>query len=302
MLLNIPARRAAQRRTELRYRGSLALCICALSLPMPAENWPQWRGPALNGISNEKNLPVRWSDHRERRLEAGACPAGPGRRRSSGATASSSTSPTATTTCICGASTRPRARCIWKKQLGGGNYQIRKQNMSSPSPVTDGKSVWVMTGTGILKGFDFDGQRAVDARHPEGLRQVRPELGIRFFAAAVRGPLYVQVLHGMKTDDPSYVLRIDKKTGKTLWRVERPTRRDPRIARFLHHAGAAASTANAIEIVVTGGDCVTGHDPATGKELWRGNGFNPTTTRTTASSRRRWCSTTWCTRPRACGR
>ena len=34
---------------------------------------------------------------------------------------------------------------------------MRKQNMSSPSPVTDGKTVWVMTGTGILKAFDFDG-------------------------------------------------------------------------------------------------------------------------------------------------
>ena len=28
---------------------------------MLAENWPQWRGPALNGISNEKDLPVHWS-------------------------------------------------------------------------------------------------------------------------------------------------------------------------------------------------------------------------------------------------
>src|SRR5207247_8162437 len=36
--------------------------------------------------------------------------------------------------------------------------------------------------------------------------------------------LFVQVLHGMKTDAPSYLLRIDKATGKTLWRVERPTR------------------------------------------------------------------------------
>ena len=35
---------------------------------------------------------------------------------------------------------------------------MQKQNMSSPSPVTDGTHVWVMTGTGILKAFDFDGQ------------------------------------------------------------------------------------------------------------------------------------------------
>ena len=34
----------------------------------------------------------------------------------------------------------------------------------------------------------------------------------------------MQVLHGMKTDDPSYVLRIDAQTGKTRWRVERLTK------------------------------------------------------------------------------
>jgi outer membrane protein assembly factor BamB len=27
--------------------------------------------------------------------------------------------------------------------------------------------------------------------------------------------------------------------------------------------------------LITGGDCVTGHDPATGAELWRANGLNP---------------------------
>ena len=31
------------------------------------------------------------------------------------------------------------------------NHMERKQNMSSPSPVTDGQHVWVMTGLGIFK-------------------------------------------------------------------------------------------------------------------------------------------------------
>ena len=26
-----------------------------------AENWPQWRGPNLNGVSNEKNLQTKWT-------------------------------------------------------------------------------------------------------------------------------------------------------------------------------------------------------------------------------------------------
>ena len=26
-----------------------------------AENWPAWRGPAMNGISTEAGLPIKWS-------------------------------------------------------------------------------------------------------------------------------------------------------------------------------------------------------------------------------------------------
>ena len=35
--------------------------MALLVSPLGAENWPQWRGPSLNGISGEKNLPVKWS-------------------------------------------------------------------------------------------------------------------------------------------------------------------------------------------------------------------------------------------------
>ena len=46
----------------------------------------------------------------------------------------------------------------WKRLLVAANHIERKQNMSSPSPVTDGKHVWVMTGFGVFKAFDFDGK------------------------------------------------------------------------------------------------------------------------------------------------
>ena len=85
----------------------------------------------------------------------------------------------------------------------------------------------------------------------------------------------MQVLHGMRTDDPSYLLRIDKKTGRTVWRVERPTRRASRNPRTRTRRPRSSSTATTTEIVITGGDVVTGHDPATGKELWRVHGLNP---------------------------
>ena len=146
--------------------------------------------------------------------------------------------------------------------------------MSSPSPVTDGKHVWVITGTGVLKGFDFAGTEL----WTRDIQKDYGRFGIQFGYAS--SPLlhgdgvYLQVLHGMMTDDPSYVLKIDKMTGKTVWRVERPTN-------ALHESPDSYTTPALLqydgktEIVITGGDVVTGHDPQTGKELWRADVLNP---------------------------
>ena len=74
-----------------------------------------------------------------------------------------------------------------------------------------------------------------------------------------------------KTSDPVDVLRIDKRTGKTIWRVERPTQARSE-SPDAYTTPALLRYGGKTEIVVTGGDVVTGHDPATGKELWRANG------------------------------
>ncbi len=163
---------------------------------------------------------------------------------------------------------------LWKKFLSGGNTMMRKQNMSSPSPVTDGKSVFVMTGTGIFKAFDFKGNQLWERDIQKDYGKFGLNWGYASSPLLYEDALFVQVLHGMKTTDPSYVLRINKSTGKTVWRVERPTKAvvespdsyaTPALLKYDGH----------VEIVINGGDCVTGHDPVTGKELWRGNGFNP---------------------------
>ena len=135
---------------------------------------------------------------------------------------------------------RNKQAVSWKRPLAGENRIGNKQNMSSPSPVTDGKHVWVITGTGVLKGFTFDGKELWTRE----LQKDYGKFGIQFGYASsplLHGDaLYLQVLHGFHTDDPSYVLKIDTMSGKTVWRVERPTNALARVARLLHHAGAAA--------------------------------------------------------------
>ena len=249
----------------------LTLVILSISV-VRAENWPQWRGPTANGVSNEKNLPSRWTPD-ENVIWKLAMPSW------SGSTPiiwrdriflNVADGDDLYLWCV----DRTKGEVIWKKPLGGGNVKMRKQNMSSPSPVTDGKAVYVMTGTGILKGFDFTGKELWARDIQKAYGQFGLNWGYASSPLLFEDSLYVQVLHGMRTDDPSYLLRIDRNSGKTLWRVERPTsaiRESP----DAYTTPALLRYGKNSEIVVTGGDCVTGHDPATGKELWRANGLNP---------------------------
>ncbi len=126
----------------------------------------------------------------------------------------------------------------WKRPLGGGNNMQRKQNMSSPSPVTDGAGVWVMTGTGILKAFDFKGTELWVRDIQKDYGRFGLNYGYASSPLLYEDALYVQVLHGMQTDDPSYLLRIDKKTGRTVWRVERPTDARAGIPGLVHDSRA----------------------------------------------------------------
>jgi outer membrane protein assembly factor BamB len=254
-------------------RAALTLVLLGAAAAAPsAENWPQWRGPALNGISPEKNLPVRWSKTENVAWKlpmpdwSGSTPIVWGDR----IFLSVAEGGDLYLWCV----DRTRGVALWKQRLGGGNVRMQKQNMSSPSPVTDGRNVWAMTGTGILKAFDLAGKEIWMRDIQRDYGRFGLQWGYGSSPLLHEDALYVQVLHGMRTNDPSYLLRIDKATGKTIWRVERPTQ-----ARFespdAYTTPALLRYGASTEIVITGGDVVTGHDPATGKELWRANGLNP---------------------------
>ena len=258
-----------------RFPRAFALSWLIAALPcaaLTAENWAQWRGPSLNGLSGERNLPTRWSTTENVAWKL-ALPA------------FSASTPIVWNDRIflnvaegndlfLWAVDRTRGVPLWKRPLGAGNRLMRKHNMSSPSPVTDGVNVWAMTGTGILKAFDFGGNEIWTRDLPKDYGRFGMQYGYGASPLLFDDSLYVPVLHGLLTDDPSYVLRIRKSDGRTIWRVERPTN-----ARFespdAYTTPALLRYGTTVEIVVTGADAVTGHDPSTGKELWRADVLNP---------------------------
>ena len=200
----------------------LTASLCSATLF--ADNWPQWRGPELNGVSRERGLPATWTQTTN---VAWKLPM-PAR---SGATPIVWNDAIFLNVAVhedqggleLWSVDRGSGAVSWKRPIGGGNHMQRKQNMSSPSPVTDGTAVWVMTGTGILKAFDFKGTELWARDIQKDYGRFGLNWGYASSPLLYEDALYVQVLHGMDTDDPSYLLRIDKKTGRTVWRIERPT-------------------------------------------------------------------------------
>ncbi|HVR72353.1 MAG TPA: PQQ-binding-like beta-propeller repeat protein, partial [Vicinamibacteria bacterium] len=256
----------------MKGRVLAGVLVAGLAGSAAADNWPQWRGPLLNGVSGEVNLPLRWTQQENVAWKlplparSGSTPIIWGDRVflsvAEGDDISLWTVDKAT------------GKVLWKQHLGGGNQTVRKHNMSSPSPVTDGQTVWVLTGTGVLKAFDFAGKERWARDIPKEYGAFGLNHGYGSSPLLHDGALFIPVLHGMKTDDPSYLLRIDGATGKTVWRMERPT---PAIQESpdAYTTPALVKRGSQVEIVVSGGDIVTGHDPATGKELWRAHGLNP---------------------------
>ncbi len=277
----------------------LMLVLAAAALPGAASDWPHWRGPNHDGVSDETGLPTTWDTENgvvwktsmpawsgstpvisgDRVFlnvsvpdDPAGVPSNPSGRRPRGATGAGNAAYSGRIELW--ALSRSDGDVLWRRPLSDRDYRGRKNNMSSPSPVTDESRVISLTGTGILKAFDHEGgeiwSRDIQAEYGDfGLNW-----GYASSPLLVGEALFVQVLHGMKTDDPSYVMRVNAATGETEWKVERPTDAirespDSYTTPFVHEVHGRR------EIVITGGDVVTGHEFDTGEELWRSRGLNP---------------------------
>ena len=292
---------------------SIALLAGALSLVSTAvANWPQWRGPHFNGSSTSASgLAVEWTTDKNVVWRAalpswsaatpavweniifvtsaqsgfgdlqqfgrgrGARGRGRDRRRPGATRPEPGTIPSARPDDIVLIAVRRKDGAIlWQRTLGSGNRIFRKQNLASPSPITDGTHVWALTGGGDLACYALNGARV----WYRNLQEDYGPFGLNHgYASSPRlhgGRLYLQVLHGMKTEAPSYVFAVDPRTGKTLWKVDRPT--DAEAESPDDYSTPLIVTVGGTEqLVISGGDYVTGHDLGSGKELWRMGGFNP---------------------------
>lgn len=278
---------------------SLLVLVFGAGLASAGENWPQWRGPEGNGTTDAEGLAVTWSETENIIWRtplpgwSGATPVVWGDRiflHSPGAGGAqgdanpregyrkmfqpvggrSAGSRLSLLLCIDVAD----GKTLWTRQLDESNELLGKQNMTSPSPATDGEHVWSMTGNGELTCFDMDGTEIWRRNIQDDYGKFGINWGYAASPLLYHDRLIVAVLHGFKTNDPSYVLAVDKLTGKTLWKTERVTNAVAE-SPDAYSTPQIWSGAGADQIIINGADVVTGHDPADGAELWRIGGLNP---------------------------
>ena len=235
-----------------------------------AENWPVWRGPQQNGVSKETNLPVRWSPTENVMWKfalPGAAPSTPVIWDDHiFLTSTSRSSDELFLICL-----NTEGKQLWQKLIGhGSSEQSEKNNLASPSPSTDGKHVWTMTGNGTLACHDFSGNRKWMFNIEDRYETIDMPWGLGSSPLPHGRLLFVQLFHLAS----SRIIALDKLTGAEKWTVERPTDAEGKCMRS--YATPTIYRDQDRECLLTHGqDYIVAHDLKNGREFWRCGGFHP---------------------------
>jgi outer membrane protein assembly factor BamB len=240
-----------------------------------AENWPHWRGPRGNGVSEETGIASQWSPTKNIawQLElpgpAGATPV----VWDDNIFLTSVSGNDLVLWCV-GTDGQKR----WERKLSTGNKNVRRDegNSASPSPTTDGKHVWAFVSTGDLACYDFEGNEVWKVNLQERYGHFRVQFVMSSSPVLFGDRLYLQVIHGDYKEETkeAYVVALDKMTGNEVWKVPRDT------GAYGENEHSYASPLiydydNRRFLLTHGGDYGVAYNLDDGRELWRCGGLNP---------------------------
>lgn len=269
------------------------LVLASVSVVAQDGDWPQWRGPGGLGVSDETGLPAEWSPAASILWKTEL----PGRGHSSpivwGDRIFVTTSvrgehlPGRKAPVHLGFDLKPgyvhpdsvdvdyryalkvlaieatTGRVLWERTAYDGpmyDDRHRKNTYASSTAVTDGRLVYAFFESAGLYCYDLDGNL-----------QWQTSLG--GIAKAGLGPGTSPVIYerlvilqcDQEMGDGSFIVALDRYSGKEVWRIPRTNRRSWATP-LLVRAG------DRTELVASGAESVIAYDPATGRELWRANG------------------------------
>jgi outer membrane protein assembly factor BamB len=265
---------------------SLLLCcvglLAASSSSARGEDWPRFRGPTGQGISAEKDVPLEWGPGKNVAWQTPI----PGEGWSSPIVWGDRVFVTSTTdggaTCHIICVDVKSGKVLWDTPVMKQATR-RKEGMNSyatPTPVTDGKRVYAVFGSGSIAAVNFaDGKVAwTNADYPFYSQH---GLGA---SPIVHGDLLVMPFDGSSEGDDKQVgwkipwdearvIALDVNTGKERWAAKRGK------SRISHMTPIVVDVGGKPQLISPAGDVVQGFDLGTGERIWsvysQGEGVTP---------------------------
>ena len=230
------------------------------------EQWSRFRGPNGQGISTAVGLPTQWSNTENIAWKTPI----PGEGWSSPIIWNDHIFLTSATDagkeCRVIAVNRKNGDILWNKpvftQVLGQRHP--RNSRATPTPVTDGQRVYAVFPNGHFVALDFSGNivwtnTELDFRSQHGLGT----------SPILYGDLLIIAINPTDGDDgfqepwdKSYLLALDKNTGKERWRGKRG------LSRIGHSVPVVIQVNGKDQILSMAGDVIQGFEPETGELIW----------------------------------
>ena len=286
--------------------GSLAItCLLIFAAAEPdraaveaQDDWPQWRGPLGTGVAPHAEPPIEWSETKHIRWKTAlpgkghstpivwgdriflttAIPFGePVKPRFVRPGAHDNLAMTYRHEFAVLAVSRKTGKILWRqtvlKDLPHEAGHVTA-SLASPSPVTDGERVFASFGSRGLYCLDIDGKLIW-----------KKDLGAMHTKHG-HGEGSSPVLHGETLivnwdhEEQSFLVALDKRTGKQLWRVARAEDSSwstPIVVELNKRTGSGDAVRQVpvtTQIIVPGTNRLRGYDLATGAVIWECAGLS----------------------------
>jgi len=250
------------------FEMAVLISVSISTQALDAGNWPEWRGPDRNSVVTGGGYPQSWSEDKNVVWKISL----PGWGTSSPAIWDDQIYVTyedgGTNGVVClGRDGKQRWKLVVGKSVAGRN---RKASGANPSPTTDGRHVYVYFKSGDLACVDTAGKLLwkTNIQDAHGDDRLNWDLGTS--PVLTRDKVIVAVMHA----GPSYVVALDKRTGKEAWKQARDLGA-PAESRDSYSTPCVIKSGEQEALVVLGADHVTAHRADSGQELWRVGGLNP---------------------------
>ncbi len=238
--------------------------------------WLHWRGPNYNGSSDCKNTPGKIDLDRDLLWKTSLPGKGSGTPIVAAGKVFISSTVKGGKDLLGLCYDAETGKELWRKELSEANMKVPQNELVSPSPASDGKYVFYLFGNGDLAALDFSGNKIWSRNLVDVYGNFSVKYGYSSSPLVYGDKLIVTLLRNPKPyrqrindiELKSYILGFDLKTGKTLYQHHRRTDATEECP-DAYSSAIIWSNKGKDELIVMGGDNVTGHDPDTAKELWR---------------------------------